>query len=158
MLYSKLFKRYKYEPSKLIVVSIKPVVDHWLINDLETGWEYWKKDKAYVKLFNSVISTALEERVYGSETVPYERVHTWIKKSTEPVKMQQNVVDVCRSDNMRLIIKVCLNIRVNSLCSLKNSITKFTTTCMFHEDFKEFKKSRYLHIHVEYNAWCSQGY
>lgn len=157
MLYSKLFKRYKYEPSKLIVVSIKPVVDHWLINDLETGWEYWKKDKAYVKLFNSVISTALE-RVYGSETVPYERVHTWIKKSTEPVKMQQNVVDVCRSDNIWLISRVCLNIRVNSLCSLKNSITMFTTTCMFHQDFKEFKKSRYLHIHVEYNAWCSHGY
>lgn len=52
-----------------------------------------KKDRTYVKLFNSVISTALE-RVYGSETVPYERVHSWIKKTTEPVKMQQNVVDL----------------------------------------------------------------
>lgn len=86
MFYLKFFKWYKYEFFKLIVVLIKLVVDYWLINDLEIGWEYWKKDKVYVKFFNLVIFIVLE-RVYGLEMVFYERVYMWIKKFIEFVKM-----------------------------------------------------------------------
>lgn len=86
MFYLKFFKWYKYEFFKLIVVLIKLVVDYWLINDLEIGWEYWKKDRVYVKFFNLVIFIVLE-RVYGLEMVFYERVYMWIKKFIEFVKM-----------------------------------------------------------------------
>lgn len=86
MFYLKFFKWYKYEFFKLIVVLIKLVVDYWLINDLEIGWEYWIKDRVYVKFFKLVIFIVLE-RVYGLEMVFYERVYMWIKKFIEFVKM-----------------------------------------------------------------------
>lgn len=53
---------------------------------MEIGWEYWKKDRVYEKLFNLVIFIVLE-RVYGLEMVFYERVYMWIKKFIEFVKM-----------------------------------------------------------------------